>query len=151
MLLQSAMPLDEALRHCCRNQGGSLGEHRKGPYSLSALGMIALQAPRREGVESDFDGEGRDGFVHGAMDYSMWLSFSTFWGALATHSPTSVLGRLLSMAYALFILVVINSYTANLASYLVVTGSLEYPIESLDVRRPEILLPALLTMSCRLP
>jgi len=79
---------------------------------------------------TDFDDA--PGFVRGALDKSMWLSFSTFWGALAPHTPVTFWGRLISMAYTLFILVVVNSYTANLASVLVAQTQLDYPIQSLQ-------------------
>ena len=64
---------------------------------------------------------------------SLWLSMGTYNAALVTHSPLTTLGRLFSISYALLVFVIINSYTANLASYLVTEGAVVYTVDSLEV------------------
>ncbi|XP_074647891.1 glutamate receptor ionotropic, delta-1-like [Tubulanus polymorphus] len=87
--------------------------NRFGPY-----GSYRSQLPGNEPI--DFN-----------LVNSVWFAFATFWATGVDSCPRSPSSRILSAVWWFFTLIVISTYTANLAAYLTVTG-LEAPIASVD-------------------
>jgi len=98
--------------------------------TIVTAGVVLWMLERDYDSAQDCDFDQRDGKVNNIAK-SVWLSVGTFNGALVAHNPLSWLGRLFSASYALFLFIILNSYTANLASYLVTEGAVVYSVESL--------------------
>ncbi|XP_070572738.1 glutamate receptor ionotropic, delta-2-like isoform X2 [Ptychodera flava] len=77
----------------------------------------------------------REGFSHCADDFdlknSLWFAFASFMQQGGDTTPISFSGRILSAFWWFFALIVIATYTANLAAFLTVTR-MENPINSLE-------------------
>ncbi|XP_071946454.1 glutamate receptor ionotropic, delta-2-like isoform X3 [Antedon mediterranea] len=62
---------------------------------------------------------------------SMWFAFASCMQQGGDNTPISISGRILSAAWWMFALIIIATYTANLAAFLTVTR-MENPINSLE-------------------
>lgn len=96
-------------------------------FTSSALVVVGFMMFLMDKLSPSFD---RSSHVSLNLRESMWFIYGSLVGVGTEVIPRTVSGRLLSAAWWFFSLILISSYTANLAAFLTVT-KIETPIKSI--------------------
>uniref|UniRef100_A0A0G4IAZ5 Ionotropic glutamate receptor C-terminal domain-containing protein n=1 Tax=Chromera velia CCMP2878 TaxID=1169474 RepID=A0A0G4IAZ5_9ALVE len=102
-----------------------------------AVGVVywLVETDKAEGNEEEFErGPKTARWYVRQITYSLYLAFRTFLGAYVEQWPVTAAGRVVVLSLAFAVLVLITSYTANLASILTVR-SFSGTVESVDQLR----------------